>query len=180
MRRSLGALACLGSLAALSTPALAAGAAEAPAAPAVRPAAPFAAPTPAGGVGTAEENEVVRLTNARRQQGGCRALTHDPYLRRAAYDHSRDMAVNNYFSHTSKDGRTAIDRIRAAGFTGARRWAENIAWGQRTPSAVVTAWMNSSGHRANIMNCAYTHIGVGMAKKSDGTPYWTQNFAARQ
>ncbi|GAA3123627.1 hypothetical protein GCM10010466_13130 [Planomonospora alba] len=173
MRRSLGALACIGTLAALGTPALATGTSAAP-----RAASP--APAATSGVGTAEENEVVRLTNAQRQRGGCRALTHDPYLRKAAYGHSRDMAVNNYFSHTSKDGRTVIDRIRAAGFTGARRWAENIAWGQQTPSAVVNAWMNSSGHRANIMNCAYTHIGVGMAKNSSGRPYWTQNFAARQ
>ncbi|WP_449061420.1 CAP domain-containing protein [Planomonospora algeriensis] len=170
MRRELGALACLGAVTALSSPAVAAPAVE-----------PTAEPTVTSGVAaTPEEDEVVRLTNLQRQKGGCRPLVNNPYLRRAAYGHSLDMATQNYFSHTSKDGRNVGDRIRAAGYTGARRWAENIAWGQQTPSAVVTAWMNSSGHRANIMNCAYADIGVGLAKNSSGRPYWTQNFAAKQ
>ncbi|MBG0832290.1 CAP domain-containing protein [Planomonospora sp. ID67723] len=136
-------------------------------------------PPPAGEVGTAEENEVVRLTNLERQKGGCAPLKHDPQLRKAAYGHSADMAAQNYFSHTSKDGRSFMDRIRGAGFTGGSGFAENIAAGQRTPADVVKAWMNSSGHRANIMNCKYNLIGAGLAKKSDGTPYWTQNFAAK-
>ncbi|MBG0832289.1 S8 family serine peptidase [Planomonospora sp. ID67723] len=140
-------------------------------------------PTPTGdsgsGVGTAEENEVVRLTNLERQKGGCAPLKHDPQLRKAAYGHSADMAAQNYFSHTSKDGRSFMDRIRGAGFTGGSGFAENIAWGQRTPAEVVNGWMNSSGHRANIMNCKYNLIGVGAAKNSQGRIYWTQNFAAK-
>ncbi|MFG3436484.1 CAP domain-containing protein [Nonomuraea sp. NPDC047897] len=145
---------------------------------------PSATPTssstpPAGGVGTAEENEVVRLTNAERVKGGCQPLKHDAHLRKAAFGHSSDMATQNYFNHTSKDGRTFMDRIRGAGFAGGSAFAENIAMGQQTPSAVVTAWMNSSGHKANIMNCKYTVIGVGAAKNAKGQIYWTQNFAAR-
>ncbi|NRQ38529.1 CAP domain-containing protein, partial [Nonomuraea sp. NN258] len=137
-------------------------------------------PPPSGGtVGTAEENEVVRLTNAERAKGGCRPLQHDPRLRAAAFGHSSDMARQNYFSHTSKDGRSFMDRIRAAGFTGGTGWAENIAMGQRTPASVVTSWMNSSGHRTNIMNCKYTLIGVGAAKNAQGQIYWTQVFAAK-
>ncbi|MFG1946597.1 CAP domain-containing protein [Nonomuraea sp. NPDC048826] len=140
--------------------------------------APTATTSP-GTVGTAEENEVVRLTNAERAKGGCQALKHDPQLNKAASGHSADMAAKNYFSHTSQDGRTFMDRIRQAGFTGGRGWAENIAMGQRTPADVVNAWMNSSGHRANIMNCSYNLIGVGAVKNAKGQIYWTQNFAAR-
>ncbi|WP_219466349.1 CAP domain-containing protein [Nonomuraea rhizosphaerae] len=146
---------------------------------------PTATPTPtpstpsSGGVGTSEENEVVRLTNAERAKGGCQPLKHDAQLRKASFDHSADMAAKNYFSHTSQDGRSFLDRIRGAGFTGGNAWAENIAMGQPTPASVVTAWMNSSGHRANIMNCKYNLIGVGAAKNSRGQIYWTQDFAAR-
>ncbi|MEV5558360.1 CAP domain-containing protein [Nonomuraea wenchangensis] len=129
-------------------------------------------------VGTAVENEVVRLTNAERAKGGCGALTHDSRLRRAAYEHSADMAKNDYFEHDSQDGRDVGDRIRATGFT-ASAWAENIAMGQRTAAEVVKGWMNSDGHRRNIMNCAYTHIGVGAAKDGQGRLYWTQDFARR-
>jgi uncharacterized protein YkwD len=139
---------------------------------------PSATPT-SGTVGSAEENEVVRLTNAERAKGGCQPLKHDPQLQKAARGHSADMAANNYFSHTSQDGRSFMDRIRQAGFTGGRGWAENIAMGQRTPAEVVNAWMNSSGHRANIMNCSYNLIGVGAVKNSRGQIYWTQDFAAR-
>lgn len=146
------------------------------------PATPTPTPTgssPSGTVGTAEENEVIRLVNAERAKGGCSAVKHDPQLRAAAYGHSADMAAKNYFSHTSKDGRSFMDRIKAAGFTGGSAWAENIAMGQRTPAQVMQSWMNSSGHKANIMNCRYNLIGVGLAKTSSGTPYWTQDFAAK-
>ncbi|NUT40820.1 MAG: CAP domain-containing protein [Thermoactinospora sp.] len=129
-------------------------------------------------VGTALENEVIRLTNAERAKGGCGALKHDARLREAAYGHSADMAKNDYFDHDSQDGRDMVDRIRATGFTGSS-WAENIAMGQRTASEVVRGWMNSEGHRENIMNCSYTLIGVGAAKDGRGRIYWTQDFAAR-
>ncbi|MFI6450128.1 CAP domain-containing protein [Streptosporangium amethystogenes] len=133
------------------------------------------APTPAPGGSTTSE-EVVRLTNAERQKGGCAPLVSDPQLRSAAQGHSADMAAKNYFSHTSPDGTDMTARIKASGFSPMRAWAENIAMGQRTPAEVVKGWMNSSGHRANIMNCAYTHLGVGVANSSRGI-YWTQNFA---
>lgn len=134
---------------------------------------------PTGTVGSAEENEVVRLTNAERAKGGCQPLKHDAQLRKAAFDHSSDMAVRNYFSHTSQDGRSFLDRIKGAGFTGGNGWAENIAKGQQTPASVVSAWMNSSGHKANIMNCKYNLIGVGAVENSGGQILWTQVFAAR-
>ncbi|MBB2913885.1 uncharacterized protein YkwD [Streptosporangium becharense] len=136
--------------------------------------APTATAAPAPGSSTA--NEVVRLTNAERQKAGCGPLTHDPKLRSAAQGHSADMAAGDYFDHTSRDGRTMTDRIKASGFSPMRAWAENIAMGQRTPTEVVRGWMNSPGHRANILNCAYTHIGVGVADSPRGI-YWTQDFA---
>ncbi|WP_431919482.1 CAP domain-containing protein [Nonomuraea jabiensis] len=132
---------------------------------------------PATSVGTAVENEVVRLTNAERVKGGCDPLKHDARLRRAAFGHSADMAKNDYFDHDSQDGRDMVDRIRATGFTGSTL-AENIAMGQRTAAEVVKGWMNSDGHRRNIMNCSYTLIGVGAAKDAQGKIYWTQDFAA--
>jgi uncharacterized protein YkwD len=128
-------------------------------------------------VGTASENEVVRLTNAERVKGGCDPLKHDARLRRAAFGHSADMAKNDYFDHDSQDGRDMVDRIRATGFTGSTL-AENIAMGQRSAAEVVKGWMNSDGHRQNIMNCSYTLIGVGAAKDAQGQIYWTQDFAA--
>ncbi|SDH38190.1 CAP domain-containing protein [Nonomuraea jiangxiensis] len=140
---------------------------------------PSTPPPASATVGTAEENEVVRLTNAERARGGCGALGHDPQLRAAAAGHSTDMARNGFFDHDSQDGRGFLDRIRAAGFTGGTSWAENIAAGQPTPAAVVQAWMNSPGHRTNIMNCRFTLIGVGAVKDSTGRIYWTQDFAAR-
>ncbi|MGP3911237.1 CAP domain-containing protein [Nonomuraea sp. 10N515B] len=121
---------------------------------------------------SAAETAVVKLTNDARARNGCRPLIHDRKLHLAAERHSADMAANNYFDHDSRDGRTFDRRIRAAGFAFTRA-GENIAKGQPTAAAVVRAWLNSPGHRANIMNCAFTHIGVGHNTKG---PTWTQDF----
>ncbi|WP_076263589.1 CAP domain-containing protein [Intrasporangium flavum] len=137
-----------------------------------------------GVVGTAASSEaatptyaqqVVTLVNAQRAKVGCRALRVDVRLQRAAFAHSVDMAKRRYFSHTSLDGRTFVDRIRAQGYTG-RRLGENIAAGYRTPIAVMSAWMKSPGHRANILDCRYTAIGVGVATGGPYGIYWTQDF----
>ncbi|WP_232326726.1 CAP domain-containing protein [Microbispora sp. ATCC PTA-5024] len=134
---------------------------------------PTATPTSGATVGTDIENEVLRLTNIERAKAGCGALKHDAKLHAAAYAHSADMSAKNYFDHTSQDGRTFADRIKASGysFTAA---AENIAKGYPNAQAVVDGWMNSPGHRQNILNCAYTDIGVGYV--AAGGPYWTQDF----
>ncbi|MFI7443617.1 CAP domain-containing protein [Nonomuraea indica] len=132
---------------------------------------PTPSPTGASGV----EEAVVKLTNQARAANGCRPLVHDPQLRTAAERHSADMAARGFFDHDSPDGRDPGDRVRAAGFAPIRTWAENIAMGQRTAAQVVQGWLDSPGHRANIMNCAFTHIGVGHAAKG---PHWTQVFAA--
>jgi uncharacterized protein YkwD len=132
-----------------------------------------AAPVPGGGVTAA----VVTLTNAERAKAGCRPLTVDATLTAVAQAHSQDMATNDYFDHNSQDGMTPFDRMTAAGYRFSTA-AENIAAGQRTPQDVMTAWMNSPGHRANILNCALTQIGVGYAtdSSSDYGVYWTQDF----
>lgn len=123
----------------------------------------------------AYETEVIRLTNAERTKRGLTALGTNWQLSRVARYKSQDMINKNYFSHTSPTYGSPFTMMQSFGlrFSAA---GENIAYGQRTPQEVVTAWMNSPGHRANILSPAYTQIGVGAAKKSNGTLYWTQEF----
>jgi uncharacterized protein YkwD len=137
------------------------------------PAPSTAVPAPSGGVTT----QVVTLTNAERAKAGCGPLSVNATLTAVAQAHSQDMATNDYFDHNSQDGRTPFDRMTAAGYRYSTA-AENIAAGQRTPQDVMTAWMNSPGHRANILNCALKEIGVGYATDSASRygVYWTQDF----
>ncbi|MFB6726463.1 CAP domain-containing protein [Kribbella sp. NPDC056345] len=123
-------------------------------------------------------SEVVSRTNAERAKAGCPALNRHSALDNAAQGHAADMANRNYFSHNSLDGRTPWDRIRQAGYPTNTGRAENIAAGQTTPAAVVSSWMNSAGHRANMLNCSYRSIGVGYGYNSSSTydHYWVQNF----
>ncbi|WP_447007645.1 CAP domain-containing protein [Saccharothrix isguenensis] len=120
------------------------------------------------------EAKVVELTNAERAAHGCPALSADDRLTAAARAHSADMAARNYFDHVSQDGRTFVDRVKAAGYPAPG--AENIAAGQRTAEAVVKGWMDSPGHRANILNCKLKTLGAGMARGGSYGIYWTQNF----
>jgi uncharacterized protein YkwD len=120
------------------------------------------------------EAKVVELTNAERAAHGCPALAADDRLATAARAHSADMAARNYFDHVSQDGRTFVDRVKAAGYPAPG--AENIAAGQRTAEAVVKGWMDSPGHRANILNCKLKALGAGMALGGSYGRYWTQNF----
>lgn len=118
------------------------------------------------------EKQVVVLTNVERQKAGLAPLEISTPLMAVAEDKSEDMAKNNYFSHTSPTYGSPFDQIQAAGID-YRAAGENIAQGQKSPEEVVQAWMNSEGHRANILNANYTHIGVGYVE--DGN-YWTQQF----
>lgn len=134
---------------------------------------PTAAPTG----NAALEAEVVAIVNAERAKAGCAAVTADDRLTTAARGHSTDMAARNYFSHTTPEGVAFSTRITNAGY----RWSragENIAKGQPTPAEVMTAWMNSAGHKANILTCAFKNIGVGVAADAQGTLLWTQDFAS--
>ncbi|MGW6419636.1 CAP domain-containing protein [Streptomyces sp. NPDC055055] len=123
--------------------------------------------------GSSEAQEVVRLVNIERAGAGCKALTVDADLTEAAQDYTDDMAATGNFSHTGTDGSQPQDRIEEAGYTWSRS-GENIAKGQSDAAAVMDAWMHSPGHRANILNCGFTEIGVGVS--TDGGPWWTQDF----
>ena len=118
------------------------------------------------------ETEVIRLVNELREQKGLNALEEDWQLSRVARYKSQDMKDNNYFLHTSPVYGSPFEMIKNFGIS-YRRAGENIAKGQTTPQAVVNAWMNSSGHRANILNSGYTKIGVGYVENGK---YWTQMF----
>ncbi|MFG2712385.1 CAP domain-containing protein [Streptomyces goshikiensis] len=143
-----------------------------PAATTKKPAPPAPAGAPAG-----EAAEVIRLVNIERGQAGCGALTANAKLTQAAQSYTEVMARSGELSHTGPDGSTMSGRISATGY----KWSatgENIAKGQADAAAVVDAWMKSPGHRANILNCKFTEIGVGVQKA--GGPWWTQDFARPQ
>jgi uncharacterized protein YkwD len=137
------------------------------------------APSPTVAASPSLAAQVFSLTNAERAKNGCAALRLDQSLASAAQKYSADMARTGVFSHTGTDGSDPGDRMRAAGYDTSRGWAENIAWGQSSPSAVMTAWMGSPGHRANILNCSLRALGVGVARNSSGRIYWTQDFGGR-
>ncbi|MFI2760550.1 sigma-70 family RNA polymerase sigma factor [Streptomyces echinatus] len=131
-----------------------------------------AQPAPTGTVA-----QVVALVNKERAAAGCGAVSEDPQLDKAAQGLSDDMAARGFFDHTDPDGNGPGERITAAGY----RWStygENIARGQQTPQSVMDSWMNSPGHRANILNCSFKNIGVGVHNGSGG-PWWTQDFGAK-
>jgi uncharacterized protein YkwD len=130
--------------------------------------------TPVTGRMSALEHRVVVLTNAERAKHGCGALRGDSRLANAARAHSTDMAVHKYFDHNSQDGTTPWTRIKRAGY--AQPGAENIAMGYPTAAAVMQGWMNSPGHRANILNCKLRALGVGVHSGGSGGPWWTQDF----
>lgn len=131
----------------------------------------------AGGISTMEQ-AVLTLTNAQRTAKGCPALAWNATLAVVARAHSQDMATSNYFDHNSLDGTTPAQRVQAAGYAYIQT-AENIAAGQATPDAVMTSWMGSPGHAANILNCALTELGVGVAAGGSYGTYWTQDFGTR-
>ena len=118
----------------------------------------------------AYEKEVIRLVNEIRVQYGLNALTENWELSRVARYKSQDMRDRGYFSHTSPTYGSPYDMMRAFGLSW-RSAGENIAYGYRAPEAVVSAWMGSSGHRANILSAKYTQIGVGYVQSGN---YCTQ------
>ncbi|MGK5627069.1 CAP domain-containing protein [Streptomyces sp. URMC 123] len=122
---------------------------------------------------SAAESAVLSLVNRERARAGCTPLRYDAELARLAEEFSEDMAERDFFAHTDPDGRTPWDRADEAGID--HLGGENIARGQTDPQAVMDAWMSSPGHRANILNCDFTTLGVG-AHFGPGGPWWTQNF----
>lgn len=127
--------------------------------------------------------QVQALVNHERAQAGCDPLALDPRLTQAAQGHSHDMALSNYFAHVGPDGSNLVSRVAATSYR-YRALAENLAAGYQTPEAVVAGWMESPGHRRNLINCTYTQLGVGYTFQADDAPladgggpyryYWTQ------
>jgi len=150
--------------------------------------------TPDASIQTAEQQKMAKdllvLVNAERSTAGCGPVRFDERLTTASQGHSRSMAEENYFGHVAPDGTTARGRADAVGYEGLI--GENIAAGQSTAEQVMQGWMNSAGHRDNIMNCRYTQIGIGYLYESNDAPgirmpsgetsdwpfyhYWTQMF----
>ena len=124
------------------------------------------------------EKEVVTLVNQERAKVGLAPLKDNWELSRVARYKSEDMANKNYFSHTSPTYGSPFDMIKNFGIKYMAA-GENIAMGQQTSASVMTAWMNSSGHKANILNANFTEIGVGVARNKSGTIYWTQQFIGK-
>jgi uncharacterized protein YkwD len=114
----------------------------------------------------------VELVNSERAKAGCSPLTVNAALTKAAQAHSEDMAAHRNMSHTGSDGSSPGDRITRAGYTW-RTYGENVAYGYSTPEQAMAGWMSSSGHKANILNCSFKEIGVGLAQPGN---YWTQDF----
>ncbi|MDT8910589.1 CAP domain-containing protein [Amycolatopsis sp. PS_44_ISF1] len=128
-------------------------------------------PSPKAEVDTSLAGQIVSLVNDQRADAGCDPVTEEPHLDTAAQKHSDDMSDRDYFSHDTPEGTQFDKRIRAAGYS--KPGAENIAKGATSASQVMDMWMHSSGHRANILNCSLTKLGVGVAKAGW---YWTQDF----
>lgn len=158
-------------------------AATAPAKPATEPAKP-AASTPAANTQTpaetsaslgSYEQQVVNLVNKERAAAGLPALKVNTKLSAVAEKKAEDMRDKNYFSHTSPTYGSPFDMMRQFGISYSTA-GENIAKGQRTPAEVMNGWMNSPGHKANILNSSYTEIGVGYVTDSNGNTYWVQQF----
>ena len=128
---------------------------------------------------SAFESQVLTLLNQERTSRGIPALTINNQLRNAALKHTQDMACNDFMSHTGSDGSSPGNRITAAGYDFST-WGENIAAGYTTPASVVDAWMDSTGHRANILNPNFNEIGIGYVYNSASfyDHYWTTDFGA--
>ncbi|MFO1444765.1 sporulation protein [Bacillus sp. Bva_UNVM-123] len=131
--------------------------------------------TPVSSSVSAYEQKVVELTNAERAKYGVPALKLDENLSKVARTKSSDMKAKGYFDHTSPTYGSPFDMMKQFGISYSSA-GENIAMGQRSPEEVVNAWMNSEGHRKNILNASFTHIGVGYV--ADGN-YWTQMFIGK-
>ncbi|MFC6160705.1 CAP domain-containing protein [Kribbella jiaozuonensis] len=136
-------------------------------------------PPPSGGGTSTQERQVLDYTNQIRQQQGCGPLRLDSALVEAAGKHASDMVRRHYMDHTNPDGQDPGDRMAAAGYRGSS-WGENIAAGYDTAQKVVAAWMQSDGHRKNILNCRFTTIGIGydpgQVKSNYGPGSWVQDF----
>jgi uncharacterized protein YkwD len=124
----------------------------------------------------AQETEVIRLVNVERGEAGCGSVKLNTKLRAAMRLHVQELGTHGdlYISHVSDDGRDFVARAKEQGYNDPG--GENVARGQRDAADVMTSWMNSDGHRANILNCSFKAIGVGAVRGVDGSIVWGQIF----
>jgi len=134
------------------------------------------APTRSSGGGDSREAQVLEIVNRERVANGCDPVVINSRLAEAARLHSQDQGEHTTMSHIGSDGSTFVERARRAGYDAPI--GENVAMGYPTAAAVMEGWMNSPGHRANILNCEARAMGVGVATGADGRLYWTQMFGA--
>jgi uncharacterized YkwD family protein len=127
---------------------------------------------------SAYQQEVLNIVNKERAAKGLSALKFNAELSKVATTKSQDMIDKAYFAHNSPTYGSPFDMMKKFGIT-YKTAGENIAMGQKTPQEVMTAWMNSEGHRKNILNSSFTEIGIGIAKDKNGRLYWTQMFIGR-
>lgn len=144
--------------------------------PGVAPADGLLGGPPAATAAVPPAQEMLTMVNAARERVGCAAVELDGRLTAAATKHSTDMAGNDYFSHTGRNGSSFSDRTQAEGYPTPR--SENIAAGETTAQTTFTQWMDSSGHRRNILDCSVKDMGLGVATDPGSTyrTYWTQEF----
>jgi uncharacterized protein YkwD len=135
--------------------------------------------TPTGTTSGAFQEQLLSRVNAARATAGVAPLTLNASLNRAAQDYAALMAATGCFAHDCPPEPNFARRAEAAGYTGWRTLGENIAYGQRTADEVHDAWMNSSGHRANILNPSFREFGAGLAYSASGRAYWVEEFGAR-
>ena len=141
---------------------------------------PDPTPTPdttSGSCGNALESEQFQFLNADRVANGLSALTCHTGVGQVARAHSQDMSDRNYFDHVNPEGEQPWDRLERGGVSGWSSVGENIAYGYPTAEEVQEGWMGSPGHRANILDGGFTHVGIGAVTDPSGQIYWTQVFA---
>lgn len=138
---------------------------------------PTRAPSPIPSPNVGITDQVLTLTNQYRASNGLSPLAMNTRLTSAAQTYAELMAGQGFFSHTSPDGTTPGDRILSSGYNWSS-YGENIAMGYSTPDAVMQAWINSAGHRANILNAGFRDLGIGYAKDGSGAAYWVQDFGS--
>lgn len=142
---------------------------------------PTASPPPAR-ESAARVRRLLELTDAFRVESGLAPLQLDARLTAAAQSYAEKMAREGFFDHASPDGSTPVDRLIRAGYHGST-WGENLAAGYSTPEATLEAWIKSPGHRANLRNAGFSHVGVGHClgasrEYGEDYPYWVQEFGA--
>ncbi len=123
------------------------------------------------------QDEMLAAVNAARSANGAPPVTLCGALTKAAQAHSTDQAAHESMSHLGSDNSSVSDRVARAGYVGWTGIAENVAAGYGDVKSVMEGWLGSPGHRMNLLEPSYTHLGLGGAKSGD-TPYWTQNFGA--